>query len=165
MEQSEPQQGARHANGTDNVAPDVSERDSLTPEVIHRLSSEDTEGSVSRVLSKLEESGRKLDIVAVMANWSPGFRPFVMMSDALLFKGTLAPVDREVAVLLTAHLHKLAYEWKEHLPMAREPGVTHGQLTAIAEDRWQGDPDALFTANQRIIMEVIETVVADRRLT
>ena len=137
----------------------------MSPDVIRRLSSEDTEGTVNRVLSKLEESGRNLDIVAVMANWSPGFRPFVMMSDALLFKGVLAPVDREVAVLLTAHLHQLAYEWKEHLPMAREAGVTDDQVTAIAEDRWRSDPDAVFTANQRMIIEVVETLVADRRLT
>jgi 4-carboxymuconolactone decarboxylase len=142
-----------------------SERDPLTPGVIRRLSSEDTEGTVNRVLSKLEESGRNLDIIAVMANWRPGFRPFVMMSDALLFKGMLAPVDREVAVLLTARLHQLAYEWNEHLPMAREAGVTDDQVTAIAENHWRGDPDAVFTANQRMIMEVIETLVADRRLT
>jgi 4-carboxymuconolactone decarboxylase len=142
-----------------------SERDPLTPDIIRRLSSAQTEGTVNRVLSKLEESGRNLDIIAVMANWSPGFRSFVTMSDALLFKGVLAPVDREVAVLLTAHLHQLAYEWKEHLPMAREAGVTDEQVTAIAEGRWRGAPDALFTTNQQIIIEVIETLVADRRLT
>ncbi|GAB5018522.1 hypothetical protein JHV675_15050 [Mycobacterium avium subsp. hominissuis] len=137
----------------------------MTPDVIRRLSSEDTEGTVNRVLSKLEESGRNLDIIAVLANWGPGFRPFVMMSDALLFKGVLAPEDREVAVLLTAHLHQLAYEWKEHLVMAREAGVTDDQIAAIAEDRWCTDPEAIFTANQRMVLEVIQTLVADRRLT
>jgi alkylhydroperoxidase family enzyme len=141
-----------------------SDGDPLPPDVIRRLSSEDTEGTVNRVLAKLEESGRNLDIIAVMANWVAGFRPFVMMSDALLFKGVLAPVDREVAVLLTAHLHQLAYEWKEHLPMARDAGVTDSQVSAIAEDRWRSDPDALFTVNQRIIIEVIETLVTSRRL-
>jgi 4-carboxymuconolactone decarboxylase len=142
-----------------------SERDPLASDVIRRLSSGETEGTVSRVLSKLEESGRNLDIIGVMANWNPGFRPFVMMSDALLFKGVLAPVDREVAVLLTAHLHQLAYEWKEHLPMAREAGVTDDQVSAIAEDRWRNDPGALFTVNQRTIIEVIETLVTRQRLT
>src|SRR6195952_277952 len=145
--------------------PMPSDGDPLTSGVIRRLSSDDTEGTVNRVLSKLEETGRNLDIIGVMANWTPGFRPFVMMSDALLFKGVLEPVDREVAVLLTAHLHQLAYEWKEHLPMAREAGVTDSQITAVAEGRWRGDPDAVFTANQRIIIEVIEMLVADRRLS
>jgi 4-carboxymuconolactone decarboxylase len=142
-----------------------SERDQLNPNLIRRLSSEETDGTVHRVLSKLEESGRNLDIIAVMANWAPGFRSFVMMSDALLFKGVLAPVDREVAVLLTAHLHQLGYEWKEHLPMAREAGVSDDQVRAIAEDRWRSDPDAVFTVEQRLIIEVIATLVADRRLS
>jgi 4-carboxymuconolactone decarboxylase len=145
--------------------PMSSEHDPLTPNVIRRLSSEETEGTVNRVLSKLEESGRNLDIIAVMANWAPGFRSFVTMSDALLFKGVLAPVNREVAVLLTAHLHQLAYEWKEHLPMAREAGVSDEQVSAIAEDRWRSDPDAVFTAEQRMIIEVIATLVSDRRLS
>src|SRR5688572_13786634 len=130
-----------------------SKRGPLSPGLIRRLSSGETEGTVNRVLTKLEESGRNLDIIAVMANWAPGFRSFVTMSDALLFRGVLAPVDREVAVLLTAHLHQLAYEWKEHLPMAREAGVTDAQVSAIAEDRWRTDPDGLFTVNQRIIIE------------
>jgi hypothetical protein len=142
-----------------------SDRDPLAPDIIRRLSSGETEGTVNRVLSKLEESGRNLDIIAVMANWNSGFRPFVMMSDALLFKGVLAPVDREVAVLLTAHLHQLAYEWKEHLPMAREAGVTDDQVSAIAEDRWRNDPGGLFTVNQRTIIEVIETLATSQRLT
>jgi alkylhydroperoxidase family enzyme len=142
-----------------------SKRGPLSPGLIRRLSSGETEGTVNRVLTKLEESGRNLDIIAVMANWAPGFRSFVTMSDALLFRGVLAPVDREVAVLLTAHLHQLAYEWKEHLPMAREAGVTDAQVSAIAEDRWRTDPDGLFTVNQRIIIEVIETLVTSRRLT
>jgi 4-carboxymuconolactone decarboxylase len=142
-----------------------SERDPLTPNVIRRRSSEETEGTVNRVLSKLEESGRDLDIVAVMANWAPGFRSFVTMSDALLFKGVLAPVDREVAVLLTAHLHQLAYEWNEHLAMARHAGVSDDQITAIAEDRWRSDSDSVFTLEQRMIIEVIATLVTDRRLS
>ena len=142
-----------------------SEIDPLDSNLIRRLSSEETAGTVNRVLSKLEATGRNLDIIAVLANWEPGFRSFVTMSDALLFKGVLAPVDREVAVLLTAHLHQLAYEWKEHLPMARAAGVTDDQISAIAEDRWRSDPDALFTVNQRTITEVIETLVTSKRLT
>jgi alkylhydroperoxidase family enzyme len=142
-----------------------SDRDPAHPDVIRRLSSGETEGSVNRVLSKLEESSRNLDIIGVMANWSSGFRPFVMMSDALLFRGILAPADREVAVLLTAHLHQLAYEWKEHLPMARAAGVTDDQVSAIAADRWRNDPDGVFTVNQRTIIEMIETLVTNRRLT
>ncbi|KBZ60991.1 hypothetical protein K875_03942 [Mycobacterium [tuberculosis] TKK-01-0051] len=142
-----------------------SEHNQLSSNVLRRLSSEETEGTVNRVLSKLEESGRNLDITAVLANWGPGFRPFVMMSDALLFRGVLTPVDREVAVLLTAHLHQLAYEWKEHLVMAREAGVTDDQIAAIAENRWRTAPEAVFTASQRMVLEVIETLVADRRLT
>jgi 4-carboxymuconolactone decarboxylase len=141
-----------------------SERDPAASNIIARLSSHDTEGSVNRVLSKLEATGRNLDIIAVMANWSAGFRPFVMMSDALLFRGLLAPVDREVAVLLTAHLNHLAYEWKEHLPMAHEAGVTDDQIAAIAENRWRTDSDALFTVSQRTIIAVVEKLAAGGRL-
>ncbi|HVW43955.1 MAG TPA: carboxymuconolactone decarboxylase family protein [Amycolatopsis sp.] len=102
----------------------------------HRLSprsSKTTTGDVQRVLAKLEASGRDLPIIKAVANWSAGFRPFVLMADALLANGSLPPVVREIAVLHIAAAQGLEYEWQEHAPMAERAGVSPAQLEALRD--------------------------------
>src|ERR1700722_5624405 len=90
-----------------------------------------TSGDVQNILSKLETSGRDITIVRLMANWEPGFRPFVKMADALLTKGVLDPVTRELCVLHIASQRDFEYEWNEHVPMSAAAGVTDEQREAV----------------------------------
>lgn len=123
-------------------------------------SSADTAGDVARVLAKLEATGRDLPIVRAVANWEPGFRPFILMADALLTKGSLDPVVREIVVLDLAKQQELEYEWTEHEPMALRAGVSPAQITAIAQRQpLSADvfPEQAITA-----VELARTVLAGR---
>ena len=90
-----------------------------------------TEGDTARVLGKLERSGKDLPIIRVVANWPAGFRPFVLMADALLTKGVLAPRMREFVVLHIAARQNLDYEWDEHVVISATAGVTDRQRAAL----------------------------------
>jgi hypothetical protein len=98
---------------------------------IRLRSSGTTEGDTARVLGKLERSGKDIPIIRVVANWQEGFRPFVLMADALLAKGVLAPTMREFVVLHIAACQSLDYEWDEHVVISATVGVTDQQRAAL----------------------------------
>lgn len=125
-------------------------------------SSADTAGEVARVLAKLEASGRNLPIVRAVANWEQGFRPFILMADALLTKGELDPVVREIVVLDLAKQQELEYEWAEHEPMALRAGVSPAQISAIAQR--QPVSSDVFPEEATTAVELARTVLNGRRI-
>lgn len=84
-----------------------------------------------RVLAKLEATGRDIELIRLVANWEAGLRPFVLMSDALLFRGTLDPVVREIVVLDIAARGGHRYEWDEHVSISERAGVSAAQRSAL----------------------------------
>lgn len=120
-------------------------------------SSQTTEGERHRVLSKLEASGKDIAIVRLVANWESGFRPFILMADALLTKGEMSPKTREVAVLRMAATLGLEYEWEEHVPISERVGVTAEQRQALK--RGGEFSSELFDRDQRIAIEVVDAVL------
>jgi alkylhydroperoxidase family enzyme len=105
----------------------------VAPHRISLQSSQTTTGDVQRVLAKLEATQRDLPIIQLVANWAPGFRPFVLMADALLSKGSLRATLREIAILHIAAVRQLDYEWQEHAPMAARAGVSPEQIEALRD--------------------------------
>jgi alkylhydroperoxidase/carboxymuconolactone decarboxylase family protein YurZ len=123
-------------------------------------SSATTEGETARVLGKLEQSGRDIPIIRVVANWPGGFRPFVLMADALLTKSMLSPRMREFVVLHLAARQGLDYEWNEHVAISAAAGVSEhqraelsgGALPAAGEDFTAADVAAMAFAD-RLLQE------------
>jgi 4-carboxymuconolactone decarboxylase len=84
------------------------------------LGSGDVDGERARVLGKLEAAGNLNEVTALLANAPHGFRPYVLMSDALLVRGALAPRLRELVILALAAAVGSGYERQEHERMAGE---------------------------------------------
>ncbi|MCU1454095.1 MAG: hypothetical protein JWN46_2241 [Acidimicrobiales bacterium] len=101
----------------------------------------DTDGEVQRILEKLERSGNDLPILRLMANAGRAFRPFVLLSTALLHEGALPPRVREAVILHLAHRHQLGYEWHEHEPMALAAGLTPDDCALLAQGQDLDDAD------------------------
>lgn len=99
---------------------------------VPRRSAADTEGEVQRVLTKLEGNGQDLTILRIVGNSAHAFRPFVLLSDALLNRSVLPAPIREVAILWMAKERGVPYEWAEHVPMALRYGVTQEQIDHLA---------------------------------
>jgi alkylhydroperoxidase family enzyme len=122
-------------------------------------SSSSTSGDVQGILEKLEAAHRDIPIVRLVANWAPGFRPFIQMADALLTKGVLPPVTRELCVLHIAARRGLDYEWKEHVAISNAAGVSDRQRELLL-DNWIDDGE-VFSDGQRLALHVITEILED----
>jgi 4-carboxymuconolactone decarboxylase len=58
-------------------------------------------------------------------------RAFLRFNNHLLFNSTLTPRLRELAVLRVAHLSSCEYEWRHHVVMGRETGLTDDVIDGI----------------------------------
>lgn len=118
---------------------------------------DDTTGEVQRVLRKLDERGKLLKILRVQANSSTTFRPFVLLSSALMFDSPLPADVREVVVLHLAARLGVDYEWAEHVPMSADAGVTDAQREALHDgtlDHLEG-----FGEAQRLALDVADAMM------
>ncbi len=133
------------------------------PGSLQPRSASDTQGDTGRVLEKLEQSGKVNDLMKLLANSDNGFRPFVLMSDALLVRATLPAKVREVVVLYMAAQRNVAYQWHEHVEMSRREGITSAQHDALRH----GDIDdaLLFSAGQRLALRVSAQILDGHALT
>jgi alkylhydroperoxidase family enzyme len=58
-------------------------------------------------------------------------RAFLRFNNHLLFSSTLPPRLRELAVLRVAHLTDSEYEWRHHVRMGKEVGITDDAINGI----------------------------------
>lgn len=120
-------------------------------------SSADTEGDVKRILGKLETTGNDLRVVRYVANSSTAFRPFVLLSDALISSSTLPAAVREAVVLHLAVTKQSAYEWYEHQRIGRAAGLDDSQLEAIRAGKEEADS---FSEAQLLAIAVADEMMA-----
>ncbi|HZP44486.1 MAG TPA: carboxymuconolactone decarboxylase family protein [Candidatus Binataceae bacterium] len=103
-----------------------------------------------------------LNVQRMTANAQTLFPARSRLSTALMTQITLAPRLRELAILRTAKICGSVYEWTQHLPPARQMGVTEEQIAAIAN--WQSA--ACFDDLDRLVLrftdEVNQNVKASR---
>jgi alkylhydroperoxidase family enzyme len=130
---------------------------------LRQRTSDDTAGDVKRVLGKLEGSGQNLKILRILANSQHAFRPFVLLSNALMNQAELPPGEREVVILHLAARLGVSYEWKEHVPMSAVAGVTDEQRRVL--ETASLDDLSLFTGTQRLALEVADEVVENKHLS
>jgi 4-carboxymuconolactone decarboxylase len=68
-------------------------------------------------------------------------RSFLRFNNHLLFSSTLPPRLRELAVLRVAHVHHCDYEWRHHVRMGRETGITDDAIAGIQRGEAADDLD------------------------
>jgi len=112
--------------------------------------SADTEGEPSRLLGKLEASGAVIPVTQLMANSPNGFRPFVQMSNALMFRAELPERLRELVILMLASENRSGYERAEHERMSAAV-VTGAEHETLRRGREAVDA---FDGLERITLEL-----------
>lgn len=127
-----------------------------------RRSSADTTGDVSRMLSKLEAIGADLTINRIVANSSAVFRPFILMSDAILCRCAISAGARESLILALAVDAEVPYEWAEHVPMALRAGLSHEQIAHIAAKNFDA---SIFPYEYLLAIRIARKIYAGTDIT
>ena len=123
----------------------------------------DTDGDVQKLLGRLEESGNALKVIRLLANSPTVFKPFVLMSTALMAKATLPAPEREVVILYLAARRGVPYEWAEHVPMSAAVGISDEQRDILATGTL--DDVSRFDEGQRLALEAARQIVEQRALS
>jgi alkylhydroperoxidase family enzyme len=126
-----------------------------------RRSSRDTEDRVQGILAKFEATSNDLTIMRMLANAPTAFRPFVLLSDALISHGTVPADVRETAILQCAVLTGSAYEWEQHVPLAAASGISADAIRAI---RTGNIDQAPLTPEQQLAAQIADHLVRDGQL-
>lgn len=89
-----------------------------------------------------------LNIMKMFLNAPTNAIPLLVFGQSILTKQELDDHLRELAILRVAHLTGANYEWTQHVPLAKETGVTDAQVEALPQGV---DSDAFNEVEKNVI--------------
>jgi 4-carboxymuconolactone decarboxylase len=108
------------------------------------------------VADALRRMPAEVGIVQLVAHAETCLRPFLRLGQAILTSLALPPDLRELAILHTARLSGVDYQWVQHERLARLVGVPEEKIDAVRA----GAPDpAPFSPVERAVLAFTESVV------
>jgi alkylhydroperoxidase family enzyme len=106
--------------------------------------------------------GRVLNIFRTMAQLPRALTAFLAWGGYILSRrNSLPPRTRELAILRTGYLCGAGYEWTQHVPIAREGGLTGLEIERIKAGSTAPD----WTAIDRAILRACDELVRDHFVT
>jgi 4-carboxymuconolactone decarboxylase len=116
---------------------------------------------IREMFQKMEEKGsRVLNVFKVMAHCPQIGHYFLRLGNSILFKGTVPPSLRELAILRVGHIHQAKYEWTHHVPIALRAGVREEQIGALPD--WE--KSAAFNEQERAVLQYTDEVTKNIRV-
>lgn len=92
----------------------------------------DPESQSPEVRERLARMG-SLNVTRMMSHSEPAMLAYSKMGTALLLKGALDPVLREVVILRIGQLCNSEYEWHQHVSVGRAVGMDEATIQALAD--------------------------------
>ncbi len=126
------------------------------------LTEDEWNDDVRALLGPLRDmgGGRVLNIFATLAHHPDLMRRWLVFGNHVLGKSTLPPREREMAILRIGWHCRSAYEWGQHVLIARGIGMTDSEIARIAEG-----PDADgWTAAEALVLRATDELHADARI-
>lgn len=101
-----------------------------------------------------DQDGRIYAIWATLAHHEDALRRYLVFSNHVLGKNTLPLESRELMILRIAARAQAAYEWDQHVRIARRAGLADETILAAATGAWDGLDDldrVLLTATDSLV--------------
>jgi len=111
---------------------------------------------VEAVVQRLPEP--RINLFRMLANAPALIGPTLRLGEAILAKGDLDPVLRELAILRVARLTATEYEWVQHQEIARLIGIDEQKIGAIADGQIS---DAAFERREIVVLRLVGHVLED----
>ena len=125
------------------------------------LNKEQAAPEIREMFQKMEENGfRVLNVFKVMAHCSQVGLYFLRLGNSILFKGTVPPVLRELAILRVGHINRAKYEWTHHVTIALRLGVREEQIDALPD--WENS--GKYNEQERAVLQYTDEVTQNIRV-
>jgi len=101
-----------------------------------------------------DQDGRIYTIWATLAHHEDALRRFIVFGNHVLGKNTLPLASRELMILRIAARARAAYEWDQHVRIARRAGLADETILAAAAGSWDGLDEldrVLLTATDSLV--------------
>ena len=87
-------------------------------------------GEVQEIMASLRGNLRSFNIMRTLANHPDLMRRWMVFANHILGKSTLPVRERELLILRIGYLCQSGYEWGQHVLIARDAGMTDGEIRA-----------------------------------
>jgi alkylhydroperoxidase family enzyme len=125
------------------------------------LNKEQAAPEVREMFQKMEEDGFPvLNVFRVMAHCPQIGYYFLRLGNSILFKGTVPPSLRELAILRVGHINQAKYEWTHHVPIALRSGVRKEQVEALPD--WENS--GTFDEQERAVLQYTDEMTRKIRV-
>ena len=125
------------------------------------LNKEQAAPEIREMFQKMEKNGsRILNIFKVMAHCPQVGYHFLRLGNSILFKGTVPPTLRELAILRVGQINQAKYEWTHHVPNALRMGVREEQIDALND--WENSEK--FNEQERAVLRYTDEVTKNIRV-
>ena len=114
---------------------------------------DDRDQRVREVLERLPEP--RINLFTMLANAPALIGPTLRLGEAILTKGDLDVVLRELAILHTARITGTEYEWVQHEAIARLVGIEEEKIHALERGEIEGEP---FEARESLGLSIVGEV-------
>lgn len=102
-------------------------------------------------------AGPMLNIFRTLAHHPKLLKRWLVFGNHVLARSTLAPRERELAILRIGWLCRAGYEWGQHVVIARQSGVTDAEIERVADG-----PDAPgWSDADRALLRAVDELRAD----
>jgi len=110
---------------------------------------------------KMEDNGfRILNVYKVMAHCPDVGLNFLRLGNAILFKGTVPPNLRELAILRVGNIYQAKYEFTQHTPIALRTGLKQEQIDDLPN--WESS--GKFNQQERSVLQYTDEVTKNIRV-
>jgi len=106
----------------------------------------------------LPTSGKVLNIFRTLAHHPKLLRRWTVFGNHVLFKSTLPPREREMAILRVGWLCRSGYEFHQHTRIGKETGLSDAEI-----ERLKSDPDAPgWTEAESALLRAVDDLHGDQ---
>ena len=111
----------------------------------------------TQLLNRTETRGVIFNIFKTMAHHFPLYKRWIPFANHVLFKSTLSPRDRELAILRIGYLCRSGYEFSQHVEIARDCGITDAEIDRVCD----GPAAHGWADNERALLQAVDELKAD----
>ena len=111
----------------------------------------------AQLIGRTEQDGFIFNIFRTMVHHFPLYKRWIPFANHVLFKSTLSPRDRELAILRIGYLCRSGYEFAQHVEIALRSDITKDEIDRVCDG-----PDAPgWAENEVALLRATDELKAD----